>query len=798
VLFAVLEQEAPLTTTERDIILSAIEQGMAEAGARFMDVTPKANEARLREAQEILHLALESAQMGTWHIDLKTNRATSSPGLVAILGIPEAPENIFELIARLMHPEDLEEVNRVWQEAVATHAPYQHEYRIIRPDGSIRWILSRGTTKLGPDGEPAYFSGVAADVTDRKRAEEELAKARSRAEEAEKRFELATSFSRVGIWEFDIQRQTVWRSFSHDALFGYREPVKDWTPETFLRHVHPDDREDVARALEHMQREPGPYCWEFRAMRADGSTGWLEINGHTVTDASGTPSKMLGAILDITDRKLADAQAEAARKELREVFMQAPTPLVVMSGPEHRFTLANPPFEKLVNREVLGRTLREAFTEEGAVHTLPIIDKVYRTGEPHVWKELPIALPDEKGAIRQHYLNVSYTALRDSKGHISAVTGLVLDVTEQVQARQEVSRVLDTVPQIVWIANAQGEIQFLSRQWMEYTGIDSSTGGLGKQFEEAMHPDDILANVRAVQDARGRRGPVTLVHRLKAPGGEYRWVLARGNPTFSDSGEFTGWIGVTIDIHEHRLAQEELSRAVERLQEERELRERFVATLSHDLRNPLTAAKMGTQLLMRRGADPVVLTRTVGRIAENIDRADRMIQDLLDANRLRVGETLPLEITGCDLGAIAKETLEELAQVHGDRFVLRAPESLHGYWSSSDLRRVIENLCNNAVKYGARERPVTVTVTQPEPEQVLLSVHNWGTPIPAEDQVTLFEPYRRTKSAQTGEQRGWGLGLTLVKGLVEAQHGTVKVESTETSGTTFSVILPLDVRSRPN
>lgn len=666
VLFGVLEQDAPLTPTERDILLSTLDQAMAEAGERFMRYPRKeaervrdSSEARLRIAQEQLQLALESAQMGAWHIDLETNQVTSSPGLAAILGVAEHADNIFELIATLMHPEDRDEVNRVWQEAVAAGTPYQHEYRIIRPDGSIRWMLARGTVTPGPDGRPAYFAGVSEDVT---------------------------------------------------------------------------------------------------------------------------------------DRKLAEQRVEAARKDLEEIFLQASAPFVVMTGPEHRFTLANRPYEKLVNRKVLGKTLQEAFTEEGALRTLPVIDKVYRTGEPYVWKELLMALPDDNGTVREHYLNVSYTALRDPQGRISAVAGLVLDVTEEVRARQEVTRVLDAVPQIVWITDAQGDLQFLSRQWHEFTGLDPSDGGLGRQFEQVMHPDDVAANIRAVQDAQKKRGPVSLVHRLKAPDGEYRWVLARGNPTFSDSGELTGWIGVTMDMHEQRLVQEALARAVEHLQEERELRERFVATLSHDLRTPLTAAKMGTHLLLRRGGDPVVLTKTAGRIADNIDRADRMIRDLLDASRLTAGETLPAELAPCDLTAIARETLEELSQVHGDRFVLSAPESTEGHWSASALRRILENLCTNAIKYGARDRAVTVTLTWSKPEEVLLSVHNWGPPIPLEDQTSLFEPYHRMKSAQAGQEKGWGLGLTLVRGLAQAHHGTVQVESTEASGTTFTVILPSDSR----
>jgi signal transduction histidine kinase len=126
--------------------------------------------------------------------------------------------------------------------------------------------------------------------------------------------------------------------------------------------------------------------------------------------------------------------------------------------------------------------------------------------------------------------------------------------------------------------------------------------------------------------------------------------------------------------------------------------------------------------------------------------------------------------------------------------VLRAPSTIEGFWSSSAIRRILENLCGNSVKYGAPHRPVTVSLEE-EGGKVKLQVHNEGMPIPTTELPHLFEPFRRSSAARASGKRGWGLGLTLVKGLVEAQGGSVSVSSSEAQGTLFTVVLPRDARS---
>lgn len=229
------------------------------------------------------------------------------------------------------------------------------------------------------------------------------------------------------------------------------------------------------------------------------------------------------------------------------------------------------------------------------------------------------------------------------------------------------------------------------------------------------------------------------------------------------------------------------------LEEEQTLREKFVSTLSHDLRTPLTAAKMSAQLISRiPGTTENKLL--ADRIVSDIDRVDQMIKDLLDANRIRAGEQLRLDVSHCDLHAVVANTIGMLQGIHGDRFIINTDQrEIWGYWSIDGLRRVVENLANNAVKYGSSNRPITITLKQSK-QRVQLMVHNEGDPIPQRDQVGLFQQFKRANSAQTGKKKGWGLGLSIVHSVVEAHGGKVAIESSAGRGTTFTVELPNDSR----
>jgi signal transduction histidine kinase len=238
----------------------------------------------------------------------------------------------------------------------------------------------------------------------------------------------------------------------------------------------------------------------------------------------------------------------------------------------------------------------------------------------------------------------------------------------------------------------------------------------------------------------------------------------------------------------------DLSAKIEALHVERSLRERFVSVLAHDLRGPLSSAKLAAQVMIARAESLEKRQELAVKIDRNLDRMDRMIRDLLDANRIRAGERLPLSLEPCDLGQIAREIAEEIHALHDKRIELDGEPTLRGIWSADELRRALWNLVTNAVKYGDPQRRICISLHRVD-ERARVAVHNWGPPIPPEDQATLFEPFTRARAATRSGRPGWGLGLALVRGCAEAHGGTISLESTAEAGTTFTLEIPLDSRS---
>ncbi len=249
-----------------------------------------------------------------------------------------------------------------------------------------------------------------------------------------------------------------------------------------------------------------------------------------------------------------------------------------------------------------------------------------------------------------------------------------------------------------------------------------------------------------------------------------------------------------------RLGQEEETRKsmklifdaedkVQNLESERNLREAFVSLLTHDLRTPLSIILNAAQMIQRKPDDVEFHQKNAHLIIKQAYRASNMIGDLLDANRIRSGEGLHVTKEKTDITGLIKNTLSDLSVIHGNRFIFKEAEQIVGPVDPKALRRIIENISNNAIKYGSASDPVTVELKQ-TPEEVIISIRNSGNVISAEDQKSLFYQFRRTDSAQGSSNKGWGIGLTLVKGFTEAHGGKVSVSSDAEKGTVFTVALP--------
>lgn len=222
----------------------------------------------------------------------------------------------------------------------------------------------------------------------------------------------------------------------------------------------------------------------------------------------------------------------------------------------------------------------------------------------------------------------------------------------------------------------------------------------------------------------------------------------------------------------------------------RDMQKKTIVTLTHDLRTPVSIAKISAELILKYHKKDAV-GNLATRIVNNMERIDLMVDELLDATRIRAMKNLGLEFQNLDLTKLTREICNELKIVFGDRVVFKGKGSVFGYWSEQGLHRLIENLISNAVKYGTKGSPITVSVNRVS-QGVKIEVHNKGNPIRKDEIPPLFEDYER--GSDTKDQIGWGMGLALVKAVVVAHSGKIEVESSVKKGTSFKIILPIDFR----
>ena len=218
----------------------------------------------------------------------------------------------------------------------------------------------------------------------------------------------------------------------------------------------------------------------------------------------------------------------------------------------------------------------------------------------------------------------------------------------------------------------------------------------------------------------------------------------------------------------------------------KEIYEMFTLSIAHDLKTPIASIQAGVQLLHRIPEASFTIPLTE-RLAKQTQQMTDLVNLILETSQLQGKENFHFSLSELDLVPIARDLVEDMKLVYGDRFLITSKESIIGFWNSDYLRRMLENLVHNAVRFGLPESLVTISIQQDQ-DNTLIEVHNIGEPISLEDQKQLFTMHRRLSLA--ADQKGWGLGLPLVKGIVKALQGSIRVISDADKGTRFIVEIP--------
>lgn len=261
-------------------------------------------------------------------------------------------------------------------------------------------------------------------------------------------------------------------------------------------------------------------------------------------------------------------------------------------------------------------------------------------------------------------------------------------------------------------------------------------------------------------------------------------------PAKDASGNVYGLMSVAFEITEQVRARLALEWTLSEQSRADDLRRQLLGIVGHDLRSPLSAITMGAATLLKNGQLQGDDTKTAARIARSADRMAKMISQLLDFTRARLGCGMPVEPKPVDLAEVCIQVIAEYETAHPDRELRFGPDpDTNGLWDRDRLAQVAANLIGNAIQHGRPDRPVDVRVFNRGGE-VCLSVHNDGPPIPADVLPSIFDPFRRGNVSDRSKTESLGLGLYISRELVLAHGGDISVQSTEGDGTTFQVRLP--------
>jgi PAS domain S-box-containing protein len=498
---------------------------------------------------------------------------------------------------------------------------------------------------------------------------------------------------------------------------------------------------------------------------------------------------------ETTQHVLENRLREEARARQQRLFEQAPAFIIVMRGPQHVVEFVNDAHRAVFNSDGWhGKPIREAFPSIAGQGFYELLDEVLASGKTFHADGAEVRYQRiAQGPVETRNLNFIYAPWIDDRGQTIGIFSEGFDVTDAHQAQQRLRlgeqrfrAAVDAVGGTVWTNDAAGRMSGEQPGWSSLTG-QGPQEYQGYGWSDAVHPDDADGTIAAWQRAVADRGPFVFEHRVKhKSASEWRRFSVRAIPLLNATGDIVEWVGVHTDISEQRAAAEALREADRR-------KDVFIATLAHELRNPLAPIRSASQVARAPQATDAQRRWSYDVIDRQVSRMGLLLDDLLDVSRITRG-TLQLRRAQVELATIvdaAVETARPLIDDGRHQLDLHLPSQ--PTWLHADalrLAQVLSNLLTNSAKYSDPGSTIRLAAGMQDGEFVV-SVSDNGIGIEPEMIPRMFEMFAQSTHAIERSDGGLGIGLALVRGLVILHGGTVEVESAGLEqGSTFTIRLP--------
>ena len=587
---------------------------------------------------------------------------------------------------------------------------------------------------------------------------------------------------------------------------------------TFRDITHPDDQQRDVEAAQRLRRgDISRYETDKRYRRKDGSYVWAHLTTSLLRRDNGSeyfvsivqPLSDDAAALAQTTRELqqrtealvlAERASRAAREDLVRTLEQVPLPIAVLSGSRHVFTLANPAYLALVNREVMGQAARDVLPEVEQ-HFFDLLKDVYATGKPYTASEVPITLAVRAGAPpERRYVNFLYQPIRNERGEVDGIIAVGMDVSSLVEARQNIAaseehlrRMLDALPTLAWTAKGDGYIDWYNARWYEFTGT-TPEAMQGWGWQSVHHPETLPKVLARWQASIATGEPFEMTFPLRGANGQFRQFLTRVSPVRDAEGTVVRWFGTNTDVDTEHAARAAAEQARTLAEEANAAKMHFLATMSHELRTPLNAIGGYAELLALgiHGEVNESQRDTLQRIMRSQRHLLGLINDVLNFAKLEAGSVVYdlADVALCD----AMDGLEPLVlpQLHARRLTF-VREPMDGIIVRADLEKlqqILINLLSNAIKYTQPGGRITVRC-RVDGGMAAVDIEDTGIGIAPERREQIFAPFVQVNRGLTSTEEGTGLGLSISRDLARGMNGDITVTSEPGRGSTFTLLLPV-------
>ncbi|WP_161851406.1 PAS domain S-box protein [Bradyrhizobium sp. CCBAU 051011] len=730
--------------------------------------TLRESEAKLEEAQRVAHV-------GYWEYDFVTRRYTFSSETFRIFGLTPRESTSAREVFKLVHSEDRDIFNKAITLAVNGGPRYDTEYRVVQPDGVVRFVHSQGDVRWD-SGRAISMFGTVQDITDRKLAEQAL-------RASEERFRTLVQFSFDVYWESDAQHRFIRQEFAEGLADAPAPGSEIGKTRWEVPYLQPDE-EGWRKHRETLDAHLPFRDFELARPAPDGGKRYVSVSGLPVFDGAGRFIGYRGVGRHITERKRAEDELRASEERFRtvvhfsfEVYWETDT--------QHRFTrveyapgLVEAPVSEIGKRPWELRNF-EADAEAWRKHREAV--------DAHLpFRDFEIARRTPDGSKR--YMSVSGLPVFDESGGFVGYRGAGRDITERKTAEEALRRSEAYLAEAqrlshtgTSVSNASGNL-YWSEECYRIWELDPLQGlPTGKAVLQRIHPDDRDRVREEIRKDLHQKREQAIEFRIVRPDGTVKHVETFSHSMFSAQGEIVEVVATHVDVTERRRAQELESDLahMNRLSIMGEL----TASLAHEILHPIATARnnarAGMRFLEMSPPNLAEAMEALGCVVRDADRSKDIVDRIrnhikkappriepFDLNEA-IGEVLVMVQNAIERNRVSVRTslVDQMSCVRGDRV---------------QVQQVLLNLILNAVdamssaEEGARE--LTISTEPSQTEGILVAVRDSGPGINPEHLDQIFNPFYTTKTS------GIGMGLSICRSIIDAHGGRLWAEANQPRG----------------